>query len=157
MGVNYAEYPVLNIIAQAMSGNMSITGPPHSKPYRSDIPIANIAGSMYAVQDVLGALFRRERSGEGQYIDISMLDCMISWLTVKFGYTFATDDRTAAREPGQTRVDSGGQTDRTADRRVVRRDDRPRRSERSDLRYEGSLGRRARETLRTALRETDGR
>jgi len=88
----YAEYPALDIIAQAMSGNMSITGPPDSKPYRSGIPIADIAGSMYAVQGILGALFRRERTGEGQYVDVSMLDCMLSWLTVRAGYTFATDE-----------------------------------------------------------------
>lgn len=88
----YAEYPALDIIAQAMSGNMSITGPPDSRPYRSGIPVADIAGSMYAVQGVLGALYRRERTGEGEYIDVSMLDGMLSWLTVRAGYTFATDE-----------------------------------------------------------------
>jgi len=88
----YREYPALDIIAQAMSGNMSITGPPDSRPYRSGIPIADIAGSMYAVQGILGALYRRERTGEGNYIDISMLEGILSWLTVRGGYTFATGE-----------------------------------------------------------------
>lgn len=86
----YADYPALDIIAQAMSGNMSITGPPDDQPYRSGIPIADIAGSMYAVQGVLGALYERRETGEGQHIDVSMLDGILSWLTVRAGHTFAT-------------------------------------------------------------------
>lgn len=87
----YASYPALDIIAQAMSGNMSITGPADSQPYRSGIPIADIAGSMYAVQGILGALYQRTRSGEGQHLDVSMLESIISWLTVRAGYSFATE------------------------------------------------------------------
>lgn len=87
----YAGYPALDIIAQAMSGNMSITGPPESKPYRSGIPIADIAGSMYAVQGILGALYERAKSGNGQYLDVSMLESIISWLTVRAGHSFARD------------------------------------------------------------------
>lgn len=87
----YASYPALDIIAQAMSGNMSITGSVESQPYRSGIPIADIAGSMYAVQGILGALYQRARSGEGQHLDISMLDSIISWLTVRAGFSFATE------------------------------------------------------------------
>lgn len=88
----YADYPALDIVVQAMSGNMSITGPPDSKPYRSGIPVADLAGSTSAVQAVLGALYVRERTGTGQYIDVSMLDSLLSWLTVRAGYTFGTGE-----------------------------------------------------------------
>lgn len=88
----YADYPALDVVVQAMSGNMSITGPPTGEPYRSGIPIADIAGSMYAVQSVVSALYHRTQTGEGQRIDVSMLDGLLSWLTVRAGYTFGTGD-----------------------------------------------------------------
>lgn len=88
----YADLPALDIIVQAFSGNMSMTGPKDGQPYRSGIPVGDIAGSMYASQSVLAALHARDRSGEGQYIDVSMAEGLISWLTVRAGYTFATGE-----------------------------------------------------------------
>lgn len=87
----YADLPALDIVVQAYSGNMSMTGPKDGQPYRSGIPIGDIAGSMYASQSVLAALHARNRTGEGQYIDVSMAEGLVSWLTVRAGYTFATD------------------------------------------------------------------
>lgn len=89
----YADLPALDIIVQAFAGNMSMTGPRDGQPYRSGIPIGDIAGSMFASQSVLAALHERDRTGEGQYIDVSMAEGLISWLTVRAGYTFATDRR----------------------------------------------------------------
>jgi len=89
----YADRPALDIVAQAMSGVMSITGPPEGDPYRAGVPIGDIAASMYAVQGVLLALLGREQGDGGEYIDISMLDCLQSWLTVRAGYTFGTGER----------------------------------------------------------------
>lgn len=87
----YASLPALDIVVQAFSGNMSITGPPGDQPYRAGIPIADIAGAMYASQSVIAALYGRNETGRGQYIDVSMADGLISWLTVRAGYTFATE------------------------------------------------------------------
>lgn len=89
----HADLPALDIIVQAFSGNMSITGPSDGQPYRSGIPIGDIAGSMYAVQSVLAALHARSRTGDGEYLDVSMADGLMSWLTVRAGYTFATGQR----------------------------------------------------------------
>ncbi|AQL44673.1 hypothetical protein BV210_18080 (plasmid) [Halorientalis sp. IM1011] len=89
----YQKLPALDIVVQAMSGVMSITGPPDDQPYRAGIPIGDIAGSMYAVQSILLSLYEREDSGTGDYIDVSMLDSTISWLTVRAGYTFAKGER----------------------------------------------------------------
>jgi len=88
----YADLPTLDIMVQAFAGNMSMTGPRDGEPYRSGIPIGDIAGSMYASQSVLAALHERDRTGEGQYIDVSMVEGLISWLTVRAGYTFTTGE-----------------------------------------------------------------
>lgn len=88
----YADLPALDIVVQAYAGNMSMTGPKDGQPYRSGIPVGDIAGSMYASQSVLAALHARDRTGEGQHVDVSMAEGLISWLTVRAGYTFATDE-----------------------------------------------------------------
>lgn len=87
-----AELPALDIVVQAFGGNMSITGPEEGPPYRSGVPVGDIAGSMYAALSVVAALFYRERTGEGQYVEVPMADGMIAWLTVRAGYTFATGE-----------------------------------------------------------------
>jgi formyl-CoA transferase len=87
----YADHPALDIVAQAMAGTASITGPSDGKPYRAGIPIADVAGAMYGAQSVLAALRQRDKTGEGQHLDVSMTDGMISWLTVRAGWTFGNE------------------------------------------------------------------
>lgn len=84
----YSSYPALDIIIQSFAGNVSITGPAEGTPYRAGAPIADISGSMYAAQSIIAALFERERTGEGRHIDVSMAESMISWLTVRAGWSF---------------------------------------------------------------------
>lgn len=84
----YRELPALDIVAQALSGVMSITGPADGEPQRAGVPIGDIAASMYAVQSIVLALYQRERTGEGEYLDVSMLDCLTTWLTVRAGYAW---------------------------------------------------------------------
>ncbi|MFB6121920.1 MAG: CaiB/BaiF CoA transferase family protein [Haloferacaceae archaeon] len=88
----YSELPALDIIAQAMSGVMSMTGPADGKPHRAGVPIGDIAASMYAVQSIVLALYESERTGEGDYLDVSMLDCLVQWLTVRAGYSWGTGE-----------------------------------------------------------------
>ncbi|MFC6989437.1 CaiB/BaiF CoA transferase family protein [Haloplanus sp. GCM10025708] len=88
----YRELPALDIVAQAMSGVMSMTGPADGKPHRAGVPIGDIAASMYAVQSIVLALYESERTGEGDYLDVSMLDCLIQWLTVRAGYSWGTGE-----------------------------------------------------------------
>ena len=72
--------PAFDQVAQATGGGMSITGTDPEHPVRSGIPIGDLGGGMFAVMGILTALMERERSGEGQHVDISMLDCQISML-----------------------------------------------------------------------------
>jgi crotonobetainyl-CoA:carnitine CoA-transferase CaiB-like acyl-CoA transferase len=88
----YHELPALDIVAQALSGVMSITGPADGTPHRAGVPIGDIAASMYAVQSIVLALYQRERSGDGEYLDVSMLDCLTTWLTVRAGYSWGEDE-----------------------------------------------------------------
>ncbi|MFB6304288.1 MAG: CaiB/BaiF CoA transferase family protein [Haloferacaceae archaeon] len=88
----YRDLPALDIVAQAMGGVMSMTGPADGKPYRAGVPIGDIAASMYAVQSVVTALYERERTGEGDYLDVSMLDCLTTWLTVRAGWSWGTGE-----------------------------------------------------------------
>jgi crotonobetainyl-CoA:carnitine CoA-transferase CaiB-like acyl-CoA transferase len=72
--------PAFDQVAQATGGGMSITGPDPDHPVRAGIPIGDLGGGMFAVMGILTALMERESSGEGQHVDISMLDCQISML-----------------------------------------------------------------------------
>ena len=72
--------PAFDQVAQATGGGMSITGTDPEHPVRSGIPIGDLGGGMFAVMGIQSALLERERSGLGQNVDISMLDCQISML-----------------------------------------------------------------------------
>ena len=72
--------PSYDMVAQAMSGVMSITGQPDSPPTRAGIPIADMNASMMGVIGILSALVSRSQTGRGQHVDISMLDAQISTL-----------------------------------------------------------------------------
>ena len=77
-------------VTQAESGLMSITGPEGGDPFRLGVAIADIVAGMYAAQGILLALIARHRTGEGQLIDISMLDTTASVLTYQASAYFAT-------------------------------------------------------------------
>jgi crotonobetainyl-CoA:carnitine CoA-transferase CaiB-like acyl-CoA transferase len=72
--------PAFDQVAQAMGGGMSITGSDPAHPVRAGIPIGDLGGGMFGVMGILAALFEREKSGLGQHVDISMLDCQVSLL-----------------------------------------------------------------------------
>lgn len=72
--------PAFDQVVQAMGGGMSITGLADGPPIRSGIPIGDLGGGIFGAMGVLAALQARERTGEGQHIDVSMLDAQISML-----------------------------------------------------------------------------
>jgi crotonobetainyl-CoA:carnitine CoA-transferase CaiB-like acyl-CoA transferase len=78
-GPNY-QRPAFDQVVQALGGGMSITGSDQAHPMRAGIPIGDLGGGMFAVMGILEAVYERQRSGEGQHVDISMLDCQISML-----------------------------------------------------------------------------
>jgi len=74
------NYTSFDMVAQAMGGEMSITGQPGNPPTRSGIPIGDLGGGLMATIGVLSALQARHTTGRGQHVDISMLDAQISLL-----------------------------------------------------------------------------
>ncbi|HET7107281.1 MAG TPA: CaiB/BaiF CoA-transferase family protein [Candidatus Acidoferrum sp.] len=75
-----AEQPGYDILAQAEAGVMSFTGEPGSGPLRFPIAIADMTTGMYAAMGILGALFARERTGRGDYLDMALFDSQLTWL-----------------------------------------------------------------------------
>lgn len=73
----YSKVPGFDIIAQAMSGLMDITGEKDGGPTKSGTVIGDYIGGLNAFGSVVASLFRRERTGEGQYCDVSLLDGLI--------------------------------------------------------------------------------
>ena len=69
-------------ILQAVSGFMSITGEKGRGPVKTMMPVADASAAVYGFASILGALFHRERTGQGQSIDLGMFDVMVSMLTV---------------------------------------------------------------------------
>jgi len=76
----YKDYPALDIIIQAMSGYLSITGEPERPPARVGIPLADLCGGVFSCEGILAALYQRERSGKGCRIETAMFDGMLSLL-----------------------------------------------------------------------------
>ncbi|GBD16223.1 Acetyl-CoA:oxalate CoA-transferase [bacterium HR26] len=101
-------------IVQGMSGLMSVTGFPDGEPTRFGVPIADIAAGMFAAYAIVAALFHRERTGEGQYIDTSMLGGQVALLTYQAGIYFATGE-TPKRTGNAHPIVAPYQTFRTAD------------------------------------------
>jgi crotonobetainyl-CoA:carnitine CoA-transferase CaiB-like acyl-CoA transferase len=76
----YKDYPALDIIIQAISGYMAITGEPNRPPARVGIPLADMSGGIFACKGILAALYARERTGRGQRVELSMFDSMLNLL-----------------------------------------------------------------------------
>ncbi|MEZ5667300.1 MAG: CaiB/BaiF CoA-transferase family protein [Alphaproteobacteria bacterium] len=76
----YAGRPGYDLLAQAMGGIMSVTGQPDGPPTKVGVGIADVMTGMYATIAILAALRHRDRTGQGQHIDVALLDCQIAWL-----------------------------------------------------------------------------
>jgi formyl-CoA transferase len=88
----YAHLAGLDIIAQAMSGLMSITGEPGAPPVKVGVPIADLTCALYGTIAVLAALRARDRDGRGQFIDVSLLESAVSLAVWEAGRYFATGE-----------------------------------------------------------------
>jgi len=88
----YSKKPGYDVLAQGMGGLMSVTGEPDGTPVKAGYSLADIGAGMWATIGILSALWERERSGQGQWIDVSLLDTMVSWQTYLAGNYFATNN-----------------------------------------------------------------
>ena len=74
------ELPAYDMVVQGMGGLMSVTGHPNSEPTRVGTSIGDITAGLFTTIGINAALYDREKTGKGAYIDVSMLDCQIAIL-----------------------------------------------------------------------------
>ena len=79
----YKDRAGYDSVLQGMSGIMSISGEPEGAPQKTGMPVSDFSAGLYASVSLLAALMHRERTGEGQYIDIALLDTSMSLLPVE--------------------------------------------------------------------------
>ena len=88
----YRNRPAYDQIMQGISGLMSITGEPDGEPQKIGIAVTDIGAGMWSAFAIMAALHHREQHGEGQYIDVSMMDAQVAWLTYQAAYFFANGE-----------------------------------------------------------------
>lgn len=90
------DRPAYDMIVQALSGGMSMTGEPGEPAVRAGIPIGDLCAGMYGTIGVLAALEARRRTGKGRLVDVAMLDCQVAMLCYQAAYFLHSGD-----EPGR--------------------------------------------------------
>ena len=105
----YAKWPAFDLVIQAMSGLMSITGEPDGRPTAVGESLADVATGMFASWGILAALLDREKTGEGRYLEVAMLDSVYSTLLTGLSRELFTGGhavRAGNRHPETYPVDS---------------------------------------------------
>jgi crotonobetainyl-CoA:carnitine CoA-transferase CaiB-like acyl-CoA transferase len=114
----YARRPGYDYMIQAMGGLMSLTGEPAGEPMKSAVAVADLFTGMYATTAILAALRHAESTGEGQHIDVSLLDCQIAMLA-NLGMNYLASNEPPARLGNAHASISPYQVFPTADGHVV--------------------------------------
>lgn len=105
----YREKPSFDVMIQGEAGLMSITGFPDGPPQRLGVAIADILGGFHAVEGILLALLAKHKTGQGQFVDVSLMDSIIAILTYQAGSYLATGEtpnRVGNRHPMITPYES---------------------------------------------------
>lgn len=104
----YSQRPAYDLVAQAMGGMTSITGHPDNPPTRVGSALGDMSGALYGALGTMVALFHRERTGEGQHVDVAMMDTIFTMLeTNVLRYTISGENpgRIGSRHPISTPFD----------------------------------------------------
>ena len=83
----YRDKKAYDLLIQSEAGFVSVTGTPET-PSKAGPSIADIAAGMYAYTNILAALMHRQHTGEGQHIDVSMLESLTEWMSYPLYYAF---------------------------------------------------------------------
>jgi CoA:oxalate CoA-transferase len=100
-----AERPSYDIIAQALSGMMSVTGEADGPPMRTGEPMGDLCAGLFAAWGIMVALYARDRNGHGSHVDVAMFDTLLSLLPTSLAqllYAGDTPVRTGNRHPLST-------------------------------------------------------
>ena len=91
-----ASKPGYDLMAQGYGGIMSLTGDPDGTPMKVGVGIADVMCGMYATVGILAALRHRDRTGEGQHIDLALVDAQVAWL-INEGVNYLTSGKLPER------------------------------------------------------------
>jgi crotonobetainyl-CoA:carnitine CoA-transferase CaiB-like acyl-CoA transferase len=98
----YADAPAFDLVVQALSGVMSITGEPGGAPVRVGYQVADLAGGLYLALACLGGMLKALKTGRGELVQVSLLDCQLALLTWQAQNYFVSGEvphATGARHP----------------------------------------------------------
>ncbi|WP_293033487.1 CaiB/BaiF CoA-transferase family protein [Natronococcus sp.] len=90
----WSDRPGYDLLIQGMSGMMSVTGPEDGDPVKVGLPQTDLITAMWSAFGIVNALYRRERTGEGERVELGMLDAALPWLTKQAGKAFVGDEPT---------------------------------------------------------------
>jgi crotonobetainyl-CoA:carnitine CoA-transferase CaiB-like acyl-CoA transferase len=110
----YAQRPGYDLIAQGLSGVMSVTGEPDGNPVKCGIPIGDLSAGLFCAVAILSALHARERTGRGQFVDTSLFEGALALSIWETAELWATG-RTPAKLGSAHRLTAPYQALRTAD------------------------------------------
>lgn len=88
----YRTHPGIDTTVQALSGAMSMTRKEGGEPMRTGLPMNDVMGSLYATQGILTALYHRQLTGDGQFIDVSLLDAGVAGLVTRAMYSRVSEE-----------------------------------------------------------------
>lgn len=88
----YKDFPALDLVIQAISGHLSITGEPARPPARVGIPLADLSGGIFSCEAILAALYQREKTGKGCRVECSMFDGMLNLLSYMATHFLSTGE-----------------------------------------------------------------
>jgi len=88
----YKDFPALDLVIQAISGYLAITGEPDRAPARVGIPLADLSGGIFSCEAILAALYARERTGKGSRVETSMFDGMLNLLSYMATHYLSTGE-----------------------------------------------------------------
>lgn len=92
----YRDRPGYDAVIQAQGGVMSITGPAGGEPFKVGVAIVDVTAGLHALIAILAALHHRERTGQGQFIDIALFDAQLGWLV-----NVASNHLSSGQTPGR--------------------------------------------------------
>ncbi|WP_049937491.1 CaiB/BaiF CoA transferase family protein [Haloplanus natans] len=97
----WSRRPGYDLLVQGTSGIMSVTGPEDGDPVKVGLPQTDLITAMWAAFGIVGSLFRRELTGEGDRIEIGMHDAALPWLTKQAGKAFVGEEtkRMGTKDP----------------------------------------------------------
>lgn len=97
----WSERSGYDLLIQGLSGIMDVTGEEGRQPVKVGLPMTDLITAMWAAFGTVTALYNRERTGDGEYIDLGMLESTLPWLTKQAGQVFAeeTPERLGTKDP----------------------------------------------------------